>query len=256
MMTHNLKILFEDMERALLASSTLSVDRFQEAVAWTRHLRRPSEYSEADVYLALVNVTFYAGMRSDIVTKKMPAVLRHLGSWERVRRFDEADIAAYRSDPHVIHNESKLRACVENARILAELRERYGSFWLYARGFEGDDVLGLRSELKRRFRYLGDRTALHFMMELGYPVIKPDRVICRIFSRLGLVTDESDLDSVLAVGSRMVRETGLPTRYVDLILVKYGQVADPELGIKGICVEDRPRCDACGVADRCQFRRR
>lgn len=255
-MTFNLKKVFEDMEGALIASSTLAPDRFREAVEWTRHLRRPSDHTEAEVFLALVNVTFYAGMRSDIVAKKMPAVLRHLGSWERVCRFDDADVSAYRSDPHVIHNENKLRACVENARTLVELRERYGSFWLYARGFEGNDVLALRSELKRRFRYLGDRTVLHFMMELGYPVIKPDRVICRIFSRLGLVNDESDLDSVLAVGSRMVRETELPTRYVDLILVKYGQVADPELGIKGICVEDRPRCDVCGVADRCRSRGR
>lgn len=49
----------------------------------------------------------------------------------------------------------------------------------------------------------------------------------------------------------LVVQTALPIRYVDIVLVAYGQVQSLEFGIdRGICL-DEPRCEFCGVTEHC-----
>lgn len=74
-----------------------------------------------------------------------------------------------------------------------------------------------------RFGYLGPITVYHFLLELGL-TIKPDRVICRICGRLGLIDGREQIDQAVKVGKRIAVATGYPIQYVDAVLVKYGQV--------------------------------
>jgi len=114
----------------------------------------------------------------------------------------------------------------------------------------------LRENLRSRFGYLGERTVNHLLTDLGFNVLKPDRVICRIFSRLGLINDEDSIDQAIEVGRDMAAATGHPIRYVDIILVKYGQMGESEgeFGLKdGVCLEKNPKCSVCGVKKYCSY---
>lgn len=131
-------------------------------------------------------------------------------------------------DPNMIRHRRKIEACIANAREFDALLKQHGSFSKYLESFgclrEEATIKKLRADLMDRSRYLGKITSYHFLTELGLDVIKPDRVICRVFERLGLIDARKNIDQAVEVGRRIAGATGYPTRYVDAVLVKYGQV--------------------------------
>lgn len=56
-----------------------------------------------------------------------------------------------------------------------------------------DNVWRIHKMITERKDYLGNITALHLMMDLGYEVMKPDRVMARAFFRLGWLAQVVDL---------------------------------------------------------------
>jgi DNA-3-methyladenine glycosylase I len=114
--------------------------------------------------------------------------------------------------------------------------------------------MSLREELQHRFSGLGPITSLHFLTDCGLPVLKPDRVVCRVLYRLGLIEDESRIIDAVIAGRRLAEATGEPIRYVDIVLVAYGQVGSEWLGLpQGICLSDKPACHLCGVIESCRW---
>ena len=98
------------------------------------------------------------------------------------------------------------------------------------------------------------------MMDVGIPVLKPDRVLERIFKRIGLVPRhlaESDALFVALIqeGRQFAKATGYSIRYIDIVFVCYGQVQAKEVGIeRGICLsseEGGPSCSICGIRQYC-----
>ena len=78
-------------------------------------------------------------------------------------------------------------------------------------------------------------------------------MIARIFRRLGLVEYEAQHLKTVIQGRKFAKATGLPIRYIDIVLVAYGQVRFIEIGLDhGICL-DEPRCNLCNIKDVCQF---
>ena len=87
-------------------------------------------------------------------------------------------------------------------------------------------------------------------------VLKPDRVIQRIFTRLGLVNSTASEEDFVAKGRKFGQATGHPIRYIDIVFAAYGQVQTLEVGLDhGICLKDRPFFSLCGVTAYCnQFK--
>lgn len=112
--------------------------------------------------------------------------------------------------------------------------------------------------MKKRFKYLGGITVFHFLTDIGFNVVKPDRVLCRIFNRLGLVNSEDDYAGVIKAGRQFSIANKVPIRYIDIIFVVYGQVGEKkEFGIKdGICLTTNPKCELCGIYNYCQFKKK
>ena len=91
----------------------------------------------------------------------------------------------------------------------------------------------------------------HFLTDIGMPVLKPDRVICRIFQRLGLIENEQQLLKTVIQGRKFAGATCYPIRYIDIVFVAYGQVQSLEFGMeKGICLKKKPLCNLCGAKDK------
>jgi DNA-3-methyladenine glycosylase I len=220
-------------------------------------------FADDECYRMLVHIVFYSGFRADIVTRKLPIIDKHFPNYKAVAGFGSLDVERIRDDEHMIRHERKIKACIENARAFREIISKYGSFqaWLDSlpKAESDREILELRNEFVRLFGFLGNRTAFHFMTDLGMPVLKPDRVIERIFKRLGLVPqDARDGDelyvALIQEGRKFARATGYPIRYVDRVFVAYGQVHSPNMGIEdGICLERSPACLKCRAKEFCSY---
>lgn len=217
----------------------------------------PLSFSDDEFFWRLVCVVFYSGFRASTVTGRLPVIREHLGDYRRVAAYTADDVARVLADPRMVRNRGKVAGVVKNARVFAEIVAARGSFQAYVEGFQAADswegLVALKEDLQRRFSYLGGVTVYHFLTEIGLPVVKPDRVLRRIFSRLGLVAGEDDTFGTVREGRRFAQETGHPIRYIDIVFVAYGQVSSPEFGIdKGICLKT-PRCRECGIRDSCRY---
>lgn len=162
----------------------------------------------------------------------------------------------------MIRHAGKIEACVHNAGKFESLVNEYGSFDAYVQAFapreSAANLMRLRADLQHRFKYLGGITTFHLMTDIGLPVLKPDRVIRRIFYRLGLIEseseDEANLLATIEQGQRFSTAAQQPIRYIDIVFVAYGQVRSDEFGLdSGICLSDSPRCDVCGVRKACHY---
>jgi DNA-3-methyladenine glycosylase I len=213
-------------------------------------------FTDAQVFRYLVEIAFYSGFRAATVTGKLEVIHRHFPDYETVAGFGEKEIQQILDDPAMIRNRRKVQACVGNAQALQRIVREYGAFQAYVDSFspkesEGN-LLRLRQELQGRFSYLGRITSYHFLMEIGMPVLKPDRVICRIFHRLGLIESTNHTLEAIEQGRRFAEATGHPIRCIDIVFVLYGQAQSMEFGLaRGICLKDNPNCTICGVRGYC-----
>ena len=254
--------VFKNVEQSLLAYGAKQRPREEIRNALDRFKTfGERELTDELCFSTLVDVTFYSGMRAATVTSKLAAIHKHFADYRRVSDFGARDIERILADDMMLRNRRKIEACVQNAKVMREIVEQHGSFSTYLAGFDPKDPKGpfenlllLKEELEARFAYLGGITVYHFMTELGLPVLKPDRVIERLFLRLGLVDRERQHLKTVIHGRKFAEATGLPIRYIDIVLVAFGQVQALEFGIdRGICLEKQPRCQLCSLHDICTY---
>lgn len=213
--------------------------------------------SNKQYYEILVFVVFYSGFKAATVTSKSEVIRKHFPNLEDVANYNSNDIDRILNDPHMIRNRKKITACVNNARTFKKLIKKYGSFKNYLDSFDAfssfENLLLLKEELEAKFSYLKRITVYHFLTDIGMPVLKPDRVICRIFERLGLIENNSQLLKTIIHGRKFSEATRLPIRYIDIVFAAYGQAQSKEFGIdKGICLK-KPRCNLCEASNYCHY---
>jgi len=250
--------IFEAVENTLYEVG--SREQIEKSLEPSKHLEG-KRFSDEECYRKLVHIVFYSGFRAETVTKKLPIIDGHFPNYTTVSGFGARDVEHIRNDGRMIRHEGKIKACVENARIFQAIVTEHGSFqaWLDSLPYPGSDqeIIDLRDEF-RRFAFLGERTAFHFMTDLGLPVLKPDRVIERIFKRLDLVQDNWKDDKLYAAliqeGRKFAKATGRPIRYVDSVFVAYGQMQTSDMGLdRGICLERNPACSVCRARKYCKY---
>ena len=158
----------------------------------------------------------------------------------------------------MIRNRAKIKACIKNAYIFRDLVQKHGSIQNYFEMFSPhtsfENMMRLKDEIENHFYRLGKITVFHFLTDIGLPVLKPDRVICRIFERLGLIESRKNILETIIQGRKFAEATGLPIRYIDIVFVAYGQVRSSEFGIeRGICLEEKPSCILCNAKSFCNY---
>jgi len=183
-------------------------------------------------------------MRATTVGDHLPALRECFSDYSKVKN---SNIESYIDNLLLIRNRRKIAVVIYNVNRLDSLIRKHGSFRNYLDSYgtlnDPETLERLASELRKTFRFLGPRTVYHFMTDLGFNVLKPDRVICRIFYRLGFIESEENIHGAISVGRLMSAATGEPIRFIDVILVLYGQVGRKELEIDdGVCLTV-PRCN-------------
>lgn len=256
-MTFPYRAMFSKAEATLLSygSRHRPLEEIRSALAPFKAV--PQRFSDDEFFWKLTMIVFYSGFRAATVTERLGAIKRHFPNWRTVAGYGAEDVRRILDDPGMIRNKRKVAAVVENAVVFAGLIREHGSFQGYIDSFRPNEsfeqLLVLKRDLETRLSYFGGVTAYHFLTDIGLPVLKPDRVLCRIFHRLGLISDEADIQETVRQGRRFAEETGQPIRYIDIVFVAYGQVQSQEFGIdKGICLKN-PRCHECGLTTYCQY---
>lgn len=253
------KTIFEKVEATLISagSANTPVDNIRANLDKFKRLEG-KVFSDADYYWVLVYVVFYSGFRAATVSAKLNLIRRYFPDYETVAGYDASKVDEMLSDPEMIRNRRKVEACVQNAKVFKNIVSEYGSFQAYIDSFAPaasfENLMLLKEELEYRFEGLGRITTYHVLTDVGLPVLKPDRVICRIFQRLGLIESDEQFLKTVIQGRKFAQATGHPIRYIDIVFVAYGQVESQEFGLaSGICLKQNPLCSICGVTDYCNY---
>ena len=256
-----LKEIFKGTEKTFFSQSTLKKSQLTEALKTYKEIKK-SKRNDNDYFWILVYVTFYSGFKAVTVNNKIKEIQDNFGDLEKVSKYNEAKVQKIIESNKVINHRQKINGIIHNAKQIKEIQKEFGSFDKYLDSFgdtdQDNNFLDLVKDLKKRFKYLGGITVFHFLTDIGYNVVKPDRVLCRIFNRLGLVDSEDNYSGVIKAGRQFSIANNVPIRYIDIIFVAYGQVGEKkEFGITdGICLTTNPKCELCGIYNYCQFKKK
>ncbi len=254
----NYKNIFERIERTIKNQCSFTEIEFEKQFGLFKHFE-VKKRTDNEFFEMLTMIIFYSGFRASTVENKKQTILRHFPNYEVVSNYSKVELQNILADTQMIRNERKIQSCIANAKVFNEVIKTYGSFQNYLENFEAnnsfENLILLKEELEYRFSYLGGTTAYHFLTDLGFNVLKPDRVILRIFKRLELIENEKQLLKAVIQGRKFAEATGLPIRYIDIVLVKYGQEGESKkFGLKnGICLEKNPNCEVCSLVDCCKY---
>ena len=123
-----------------------------------------------DDYLEqLSKSVFQAGISWRVVDAKWTTIKPafHGFDVERVARMGDREIDRLVADPRVIRSRGKIAAVVHNAQAMLSL-EREGGFGKHLRSF--DEYEDLATDLKKRFKFVGDTGTYHFLWTVSHPV--------------------------------------------------------------------------------------
>jgi len=132
--------------------------------------RRPKS---DDGYLEiLAQSVFQAGFSWDVVRRKWPNFRRvfHRFNIRRVAKMGPSDVAKLMRDASIIRNGEKLRAVIENARVIERLQKEHGSFRNFIQSIRKLPYAKRRAVLAKTFRWIGPTGAFHFFWCVGEKV--------------------------------------------------------------------------------------
>lgn len=136
-----------------------------------------------DTYLEiLTQAVFQAGFSWQVVRAKWPHFRQVFKGFRivAVARFTPRDVERLVKDPGLIRNARKIRATVDNARMLAALAREHGSVKAYIKSLRRLPYRERVRGLSRRFAFLGPTGVYFFLWSVGEEVPRwqdrdPDR---------------------------------------------------------------------------------
>lgn len=169
------KAIFDGIESTLfeVGSRTLSRDQIRAELEPFKHLEG-KRFTDDEYYTMLVHIVFYSGFKAQTVTNKLPVIDRHFPIYSVVADYDEHKVQSILNDSQMIRHDGKVRACIRNARAFRDIIGKRGSFRDYVLSLppaqSDQEIIGLRENFRQLFGFLGERTAFHFMTDIGLPV--------------------------------------------------------------------------------------
>ncbi|MFN4024313.1 MAG: DNA-3-methyladenine glycosylase I [Hyphomonas sp.] len=127
------------------------------------------------------------------------------------------------SDERIVRNGQKIRAALENARLVAEIDAREGGFARLLAEWPAEDQTGLMNLLNRRGARLGGATGQYFLRFAGWDAWIASSHVCAALLREGVLdkpaaTGKRDLASVQAAINDYHADSGLPRAQISRLL--------------------------------------
>lgn len=261
-------------------------------------------------HLIWARIRYSGGVRSEVATRQVNSIRKSFdnfemftdSSWDVIvsghklvragthaTRFLQRE-ANYRDCPGDRTDASKLNKTVLIARQLSQFLQTHSRntpvLEFVTGGLPTSDVWGIHERLMS-IGYRGDLTSLHFMMETGFQVVKPDVIMTRLFHEWRWLevaapkiahdltreklekkyTSPSIYRPVIDLARRIVGSvsqeslkqdigwvTDNPLREFDIFIVKYGQQPEEEFGITRTLHKSGPRSASSRSTRTCSTR--
>jgi DNA-3-methyladenine glycosylase I len=222
-------------------------------------LRRVAEFDknkpDSFFYEKLVATIHVSGYKVSILRNRWDDIKKAFSNYDlaAVSRFTNDDLARMMKNPKLIKNKRKLKACIENAKIMAAISIENGSFGNYLEKYKNnlDDLAGI---LINKFHFLGRVLVFNYLKEVGIDAIKPDVHVVRVMYRLGLIDSEDEslenIDKVIVVAKEMAGVVGEKLNVVDAVFWMYGGSGDNHVKT-AICSKNKPLCEECLIRGYC-----
>ena len=250
-----LKEIFELMFEKL---KSISIDdNFIDDISKRRKTTFDKNRPDSFFYQQLVGTIHVSGYRVSILRNRWDDIKKAFSNYDvyKVSRYTDRDFKKMMQNPKLIKNERKLRACIENAKIMKDISEKYGSFGEYLERNK-TNLKKLKEDLIKKFHYLGNVLVLEYLKEIGIDSIKPDVHVVRVMYRLCLIDSEKmspeNIDKVIEVASKMSQSTKEKLSVIDAIFWMYGGSGDNHVK-KAMCSKNKPLCRECPLMEYCIF---
>jgi 3-methyladenine DNA glycosylase Tag len=170
-----------------------------------------------DRYLSeMTQCIFRAGFVWKIVENKWPDFERAFKQFNPrvVAALSDEFLEQLASDASIIRNYRKIESVRDNAHLVLELADEFGSFGEFIGQWPGDDVVGLFALLKKRGTRLGGHTGQYFLRFMGKDTFMFSKDVVKVLVSQGVVakepTSQKDLQAVQQAFNHWHEETGRP----------------------------------------------
>ncbi|GAA0655117.1 DNA-3-methyladenine glycosylase I [Rheinheimera tangshanensis] len=112
---------------------------------------------------------FQSGFVWSVVEKKWPGFEEVFFGFEPEKMLLMSDemLAAKATDPRIIRNATKVFSIRDNALMIQQVADKYGSFGAFLAQWPGEDIIGLWGYLKKHGSRLGGNTGAYALRMLG-----------------------------------------------------------------------------------------
>ncbi|MDA4121328.1 MAG: DNA-3-methyladenine glycosylase I [Thaumarchaeota archaeon] len=125
--------------------------------------------SDSEYFDRMCKAVFSAGLNWRVIENKWSGFRKAFEGFvpEKVAKLSEKEIQALMKNPDIVRNEKKIRATVQNAKAMVDLKKEFGSMRSYVDSF-GRKEDKLQDELQSRFKHVGPSSARTFLWMVGY----------------------------------------------------------------------------------------
>jgi hypothetical protein len=172
-------------------------------IIWQKNLRT-EELTERDFLRECAWVILSSGMRESVIQEKFPGIGQAFFEWSSAEVIVWHHDQCVREAMALFGHRQKIEAIAKCAHIIHE------------KGFEllREELTFSPIDALQQFPYIGPATSYHMAKNIGFPVAKPDRHLCR-FAELSGYQNPSDLCQALA------EYIGDPIAVVDIVLWRF-----------------------------------
>lgn len=167
---------------------------------------------------------FQAGFSWKVIENKWPGFEEAFEGFDPVRwKFmSDDDLDQLVLDTRIVRNGMKIRTVQENASMICDLADEYGSAAKCIADWPGEDYIGLLDMLKKRGSRLGGATAQYFLRFLGKDGWVTSRDVVRALIREGVVdkepTSKTAQKAVQLAFNEWKAESGMPMAHISRLL--------------------------------------
>jgi 3-methyladenine DNA glycosylase Tag len=136
--------------------------------------RKPS--SDDAYFENMTRVIFLAGLSWKMIDEKWPNFKKAFNNFSitKVAKFGEENIKRLMKDASIVRNQAKIRAAVNNAKQLQNIKKEHGSFQSYLNKLDKSNNYALViKELGKKFSRLGPSSARIFLYSVGEKIERP-----------------------------------------------------------------------------------
>jgi DNA-3-methyladenine glycosylase I len=126
--------------------------------------------TDNELFARLVLEINQAGLSWTTILKKKGNFYKAYDNFEIevVAAYDEADISRLMNDAGIIRNRLKIAAAIENAKMILQLQQQYGSFGQWLDQHHPLTLQEWMKIFKQTFRFTGGEIVNEFLMSTGY----------------------------------------------------------------------------------------